>query len=161
MDVKTATSRLKIARFAAAGEIAFTGRADRPTPGARLRPDLNGLLLTTPAKRAVYLIDGGYRRWIRDAATLQRLFGRHARVVVTEAVLEIAPGTNVDREARLVRYGRTLYLLDFEPDGRSLCCRPVAAGALGWFSRETIETIERKQLEQLRPGARFEGPQFD
>lgn len=68
------------------------------------RTDLSGCRIKSPNDPAVFLIDPeGYRRWIPDQYTYNRLFTTWGGIIIDIDVVEIARGSDLSHGATLIR----------------------------------------------------------
>lgn len=74
----------------------------RPTESAIERNDLNGLCVTKPKSRKIYLIDAGRRRLV-SPAVFSTLFERDVEIYEDLDIAFIAAGTPIPDEAFLFR----------------------------------------------------------
>lgn len=89
------------------------GQAISQPAGAAPRPDLNGQRIGNPTTRAIYLVDGGYRRHIPNPATYDNLFRDWDGVVWDPNFSAIPEGTPLSDGATLARTSGTapVYLI--------------------------------------------------
>jgi hypothetical protein len=85
-----------------------------PDGSPKVRTDLNGIRVRSPADPKVYLIDRGLKRWIPNPDTYNNLFANWDNIIISIEVDDIVTGPDITNGATLARpVGQApVYLMD-------------------------------------------------
>ncbi|MBT0770755.1 hypothetical protein KIH74_17560 [Kineosporia sp. J2-2] len=112
------------------------------------RPELNGLRVRVPNNNAIYLVLDGYRRFVPNMTTYNKLFRDETGIVTDTGVADIPVGPALSDGASLIG-GNGVYLVSNQVK------RHVSSGAAMdkyWFSWSKVFEVPQVVLDAMASG---------